>query len=208
MAPHQTKLRPCIVRFCKVFLILLLVGGCSLLSASIRRIPDGFLSFKKGSADVKQGLYMELPWESQHRYNMPTHSEVKIATITKFNGNLSRLQSLMVSQDCKVKYKITNVKAFAHHLKVKNMDVIDFNRALIFIYTKAAEQGKINSLKKLYPFLKLNKMVCTKKPTLFKFKQRSECSKGKGKATRVNYRLTEVNQNGTRIPTEHKYVTV
>jgi len=198
---HQTKLRPCIGRFCKIFSILILVGGCSLLSASVKKIPDGFLSVKRGSDDVKQGLYMELPWEGFDRYNMPTQSEVKIPTLTKFDGSLTKLRSLKVSQDCKVKYKIKDTKAFARHLKVKNMDVVDFNRALIVIYTRAAETGKLSSLQKLYSFLELTKMVCKTKPTLFRFKKRDDCVNRD-----MNYKLIGLTSNGTQVPTENNYV--
>ncbi len=200
---QQTKLRPCIGRFCKIFSVLILVGGCSLLSASVKKIPDGFLSVKRGSDDVKQGLYMELPWEGFDRYNMPTHNEVKIPTLTKFDGSLSRLRSLKVSHDCKVKYKIKDAKAFARHLKVKNMDVVDFNRALVVIYTRAAETGKLASLQKLYSFLDLTKMVCKTKPTFFRFKNRDDCVN-----RNINYKLTDLQANGTRVATENKYVYV
>lgn len=199
---QHTKLRPCIGRFCKVFSILILVGGCSLLSASVKKIPDGFLSVKRGSDDVKQGLYMELPWEGFDRYNMPTQSEVKIPTLTKFDGTLSRLRSLKVSRDCKVKYKIKNTRAFVRHLKVKNMDVVDFNKALVVIYTRAAETGKLTSLKELYPFLELAQMFCKTKPTFFKFKNRDDCMNN------MNYELTELTVNGTHVPIKNTYVYV
>ena len=198
---QQTKLRPCIGRFCKVFFILILVGGCSLLSASVKKIPDGFLSIKRGSNDVKQGMFMELPWEGANRYNIPTQGEVMIPTITRLNGPLSKLRSLKISRNCKVKYKIKDAKAFAHHLMVKNMDVADFNKALIVVNTRAAERDKLKSFQKLYFFLNITKMVCTAEPTVFKFRSRPNCVKG-------NYHLTDLTSNGTRVVTKNKYVHV
>ncbi len=198
---QQTKLRPCIGRFCKVFSILILVGGCSLLSASVKKIPDGFLSVKRGSNDVKQGVFMELPWEGANRYNIPTQSEVMIPTLTRFDGPLSKLRSLKVSHDCKVKYKIKDAKAFVHHLKVKNMDVADFNKALMVVNTRAAEQGKLKSFQKLYPFLNITKMVCTAEPTFFKFKSRPNCNNR-------DYYLAGLTSNGTRVSTENNYVHI
>lgn len=199
---QQTKLRPCIGRFCKAFSVLILVGGCSLLSASVKKIPEGFLSIRRGSEDVKQGLYMELPWDGFDRYNMPLQSEVKIPTLTKFGGTLSKLKSLKVSRDCKVKYKIKDAWAFAKHLKKTNMDVVDFNRALVVIYTRASEGDRLMELEKRYPFLKLHKMVCKKKPTLFRFRNRADCTLPN------KYNLTDLISNGSRVATENTFVTV